>query len=171
MGAPLYDDYIGLVALAVLLSCSVRLEDQRAIKINLASIQLRVNNTQKQMYREMSTEVEYTERIMELFALNDAHKTWDIRDKAQRNRLPRIRLHVFALCGTCRVGNLNVIIATLGLPSGILPLLIDKGRDVSICLLSTFEQFIARKAQQNLRIDCIYAHERPAVGEPLGGLL
>jgi len=83
----------------------------------------------------------------------------------------RIRLDVLALCGTCRVGNLNVIIATFGLPDGILPLLIDKGRELSICLLGTFEQFIACEAQQNVCIDRIRTHESPVVGEWLGGLV
>lgn len=50
-------------------------------------------------------------------------------------------------------------------------LLIDKGRYVPICLLGTFEQFIAREAQQNLCIDRIRTHESPAVGERLGGLV
>lgn len=53
----------------------------------------------------MGTQVDDT-RIF-LFALNDSHKTWDIRDKTQRNWLPRVRLDVLALCGTCRVRNLN----------------------------------------------------------------
>jgi len=74
-----------------------------------------------------------------LFAFNDTHKTWDVRDMTQCNRLARIHRHVLALRGTCRVGKLNVIIAILGLPNGILPLLIYKGRDVSIGLLGTFE--------------------------------
>lgn len=160
----------------------------------------------------MSTQVDDTRNF--LFALNNSHKTWDIRDKTQRNRLPRIRLDVLALCGTCRVRNLddqssqvkrllryggdswttrlNVIITTLCLPNGILPpicdhiglvritprteqmkhvLLIDKGRKVSIRLLGTFEQFIAREAQQNLCIDRIRTHVSSAVGERLGALV
>ena len=50
-------------------------------------------------------------------------------------------------------------------------LLIDKCRELSIRLLGTFEQFIAREAQQDLCIDCIRTHESPAVGEQLGALV
>lgn len=84
----------------------------------------------------------YTER-KELIALDDTHKTWDVRDMTERNRLARIRRHVSALCGTCRVGelfgtkpsqkfsamadkiaestHLNAITAALRLPNRILP--------------------------------------------------
>jgi hypothetical protein len=50
-------------------------------------------------------------------------------------------------------------------------LLIDKGRDLTICLLGTFEQLIAREAQQNLCVDPVRTHEGPAVGKRLGGFV
>ena len=50
-------------------------------------------------------------------------------------------------------------------------LFIHQGRHTSISLLRTFEQFISREAQQNLRIDCVLAHQRLVIRQCLRRLV
>jgi hypothetical protein len=85
--------------------------------------------------------------------------------------------------------HLHVIIAVFSLSNSIPPpsdlrvgpisrekrrwkdvLFIHQGCYTSICLLRTFEEFIPRKAQQNLRIDSVLAHERLVIGHGLRSL-
>jgi len=91
---------------------------------------------------------------------------------AQRDGLPRIRCHVqilaFATGGTRRVEHLDVIITALGLPNGISPFLVHEGRDLTVCLLSAFEQFVSRETKQDLSVDRVRAHERLVIGQRLG---
>lgn len=94
---------------------------------------------------------------------------------AQGDGFPRIRCHVEILAlatgGTCRVEHLDVIIPALGLPNGISPLLVHEGRDLTVCLLSAFEQFVSCDAKEDLSVDRVRAHERPAIGQGLGRLV
>lgn len=41
----------------------------------------------------------------------------------------------------------------------------------SISLLRTFEEFVPREAQQDLRIDCVLAHERLVIDQSLRSLI
>jgi len=94
---------------------------------------------------------------------------------AEGNRFPRIHCHVgiltLAMRGTCRVEYLDVIIAVLGLSNGIPPLLIYEGRDQSIPLLRPFEQFVAREAEQDFRVDRVRAYEYLVICERLRRLV
>jgi len=94
---------------------------------------------------------------------------------AQGDGFARIRCHVEILAlatgGTCRVEHLDVIITVLGLPNGISPLLVHEGRDLTVCLLGAFEQFVSCEAEEDLSVDRVSAHERPVVGQRLGCLV
>jgi hypothetical protein len=50
-------------------------------------------------------------------------------------------------------------------------LFVHEGRDLTVCLLSAFEQFVSREAEQDLGVDRVRAHEGLAVGQRLGQLV
>ena len=50
-------------------------------------------------------------------------------------------------------------------------LLVHEGRDLTVCLLSAFEQFVSCEAEEDLGVDRVRAHERPVIGQRLGRLV
>jgi len=107
------------------------------------------------------------------FAADDAHKARNVGNMTEGNGFPRvdslarIRILALALRGTSRVEHLHVIITALGLSNGISPLFIHQRCHTSIGLLRTFEEFISCEAEQDLRIDCVLAHERLVIYQSL----
>jgi len=50
-------------------------------------------------------------------------------------------------------------------------LLVHEGRDLTVCQLSAFEQFVSCEAKEDLGVDRVRAHERPVIGQGLGRLV